>query len=332
MSHIFISYSREDSDCVLKVARQLEAAGYPVWIDVESIPGGNQWANDIARGISEAPVTLVFWSDSAAQSDYVRQEYEKALQKQSQYPQQQRLVIPVLLESLDDAPLTDALSGIQAEKMFNCSRAEVNNLMRRLPADVKKRQVPVFDFSDALGQHPGAKPLTHMPELVRVPYAKSVHCSANIISHMDTSLSDVLTVPDPQMQVFLRFMFGVHDEGAVEQIHTIIQNQNAEREVRGDASKLFWMIEITGPVNGDTYSLRDSPDGFWQGEWLDAVRTTFDVVDKIAGKNTLIQLFNAVPATLNFAIGMQFFKYWHLHLYHYTRDRRYQFVMDTADL
>jgi hypothetical protein len=105
------------------------------------------------------------------------------------------------------------------------------------------------------------------------------------------------------------------------------------RSNKGQGVLPFFMLHITGPKDGENYSLGDSPEGFWQGQWLDAVNSTHEALVKLVGQNgAAIQLFNAVPASLNFAIGMQFFKYWQFQLFHYTRDRRYQLVLDSADL
>ncbi len=337
MSHIFISYSRKNSDCVLKVARHLEAQGYRVWIDVESIPGGDDWGVKIAEGVADAPVTLVFWSSDASQSDYVEQEYKLAVQKKMQKPGDNRRIIPVMLEPFDKAALPELISGNNAVRLFHCSKNEIEALIREIARDkdLRYRKFSPIDLNQAMGDHAGAAPLKLLPHLVTVPLMQSVHTQAELITPPETKLADILALPDTErvIQVYLRFMFGVGDENSLKQVYQVIEGQNTLRREKGQAVLPFFMLHITGPQDGGNYSLGDSPEGFWQGQWLDAVNSTHEALVKLVGQNgAVIQLFNAVPATLNFAIGMQFFKYWQFQLYHHTRDRRYQLVLDTSDL
>lgn len=339
MSHIFISYSRKDSVCVLKVARQLEARGYSVWIDADSLAGGEDWAIKIVEGISGALLTLLFWSKNAAASPYVEQEYTQALQRQMQSPEDKRRIIPVLLDPIEEIQLPDILSGKQGIKLFQCARNEIDALVREVNRDarLKQRRFSEFDSSVSAGDQTGSKPLTMMDNLVSVPFMQSVHCNAEIITAPDMRLVDILTLPDEQrrIQVFLRFMFAVNDEQAIKRIYQTIERENANNERTSKQQKPipFFMLHITGPSDGTNYTLGDSPDGFWQGEWLDAVNSTVEAITRLIGQDgATIQLFNAIPASLNFAIGMQLFKYWQFQLYHYTRDQRYQLVMQTTEL
>ena len=62
MSHIFISYSRKDIDFAGKIVQAL-AEGDPenkldTWIDWKSIPKGEDWEQEIYRGIEEAHALL----------------------------------------------------------------------------------------------------------------------------------------------------------------------------------------------------------------------------------------------------------------------------------
>lgn len=335
--HIFISYSRKDSACVLRVARQLEAQGYKVWIDVDSIPGGDDWRLKILEGLSEASVTLVFWSHDAAQSPHVKQEYEQAIGEATHHPSANKRIIPVLFEPLSQNPLPKLLDGKNAVKMLHCSKNEIDALIREIARDktLKYRQFLPFDFNKPAGEQESSQNLEKLPDLVSIPFSQSVHCHAEIITNAETKLADILALPDDEriIQVYLHFMFGVGDEHSIRQVYQTIEKINTQREAEKKPPLPFFMLHVTGPDDGTNYSLGDSEDGFWQGQWLDSVNTIHEALTRLVGQNgAAIQLFNAVPSSLNFAIGMQFFKYWHLHLYHHTRDRRYQFVLDTADL
>jgi len=47
MTKLFISYAHADSEIVLNISKQLQQAGYEVWIDTHGIRGGSE----IVRGI-----------------------------------------------------------------------------------------------------------------------------------------------------------------------------------------------------------------------------------------------------------------------------------------
>jgi hypothetical protein len=74
--HIFISYRRvkPDMDFAYQLADDLEAAGHPVWIDVEGIEGGEVWNEEIQRGIDECYAYVVVLSPDSMGSRWVRNE------------------------------------------------------------------------------------------------------------------------------------------------------------------------------------------------------------------------------------------------------------------
>lgn len=336
MEQIFFSYSRKNSDCVLRVAQLLEADGYHVWLDVKSIPGGDEWGIKILEGINAAKVTLIFWSAEAAASGYVKQEYEMAVQKKIQKPNDHRRVICVLL---DATPMPDLLSSYQAIKLFNCTKNEINVLIRELAGtkELKYRKFIEIDPNRSAKDFDGMREVSLLPDVVAFPFMHSVHCQGEIITTSDMTLADILGLPDEQrvIQVYLHFMFAATDEQSLKQVYQAIEKENAKRTAKNLEPFPFYMLHITGPKDetSENYSLGDSEDGFWQGQWLDAVKSTQLALNQLIGQNgATIQLFNAVPASLNFAIGMQLFKYWQLQLYHHTRDRRYQLVIETEYL
>jgi hypothetical protein len=74
MSHIFISYAREDQGFVDDLVRDLEARGLSCWIDRQDIPGGATWRAEIATAISECLACLVVVSPDGAGSAPVQRE------------------------------------------------------------------------------------------------------------------------------------------------------------------------------------------------------------------------------------------------------------------
>jgi TIR domain len=88
---IFFSYSRSDSDFVLKLANHLKSAGFYAWIDQQDIKGGNRWDKAIETALSDASRVIVVLTQASVNSDHVKNEIAYALEAG-------KTVIPVLAE------------------------------------------------------------------------------------------------------------------------------------------------------------------------------------------------------------------------------------------
>jgi len=77
--HIFLSYSRQDSEFVFSLHDQLEKEGLDVWIDREGIkPGTSSWRKTIQDAIDQASCLLVVLSPDAKESHWVGEELNYA--------------------------------------------------------------------------------------------------------------------------------------------------------------------------------------------------------------------------------------------------------------
>ena len=85
----FISYSREDSEFVLRMAQDLKAAGASVWMDQLDIQPGQRWARALQDAIANAPRFLVILSPHSVSSTNVEDEVAFALEER-------KMIIPVL--------------------------------------------------------------------------------------------------------------------------------------------------------------------------------------------------------------------------------------------
>lgn len=83
MSDVFISYSRNDSQFVSRLARNLEAAGLAVFFD-QLIDAGASWADTLSKAIESARYLLVVLSPEALTSQWMRQEMIVGLQREAQ--------------------------------------------------------------------------------------------------------------------------------------------------------------------------------------------------------------------------------------------------------
>ncbi len=77
MSDIFISYARPNEPLAKQAAEALRAAGYSVWRDDE-LPAHRAYSDVIEERIKTAKAVLVFWSNEAVKSQWVRAEADAA--------------------------------------------------------------------------------------------------------------------------------------------------------------------------------------------------------------------------------------------------------------
>lgn len=75
MTHLFISYSRKDTDFVNRMEQALRAEGVLTWRDVHSIPGGAKWFRRIKQGLEASYAMLYVDTLHAEQSDWVEKEF-----------------------------------------------------------------------------------------------------------------------------------------------------------------------------------------------------------------------------------------------------------------
>jgi phosphonate transport system substrate-binding protein len=81
--HVFISYRQKEPDkrFARKLARDISAAGHPVWIDVQGIDTGETWNTEIQKALDECYAYVVVLSPQSMESRWVRNELLYALQE-----------------------------------------------------------------------------------------------------------------------------------------------------------------------------------------------------------------------------------------------------------
>jgi len=77
---IFTSYSHTDTPVVLAIHKAYEAIGDDSFLDIEDLRSGQNWNAALLKMIDNSDIFQLFWSDNAAQSAYVYQECQYALQ------------------------------------------------------------------------------------------------------------------------------------------------------------------------------------------------------------------------------------------------------------
>lgn len=319
MSHIFISYSRKDSDCAMRIVRRLEAQGFPVWIDQLSIDGGVWWGPEIQAGIRASAAALVIWSDNAKQSPHVADEIKWLLQHQAQYPQHNFQIIPIFLEPLTTTSLPVELQGISAVDLTDCNSYErFKTVLRRLSAipavlSFGRKLSPNFDKSKPLKDHADAQHLTS--NICSIPLMQSVLTEVRILGDGNSNIAEHLEKKPATMQMCFYMRGDTQDYGFIQQV----------REFVGDD---FMCLYITPKAYGGKFELNNGRPG----QWLDIVNTSYSAASQLLGRGgATLQLFSTAPTVLSFAIGTRFYEFWHIQFFN-RADNSYMMVLDNEDL
>lgn len=103
---VFISYSRVNSEFVIKLNNELESQGKTTWFDQHTIAPGTDFQEEIHRGIELSDHFLFVLSPSSITSPYCADEveYAKKLNKR---------IVTVLYEPIDTANLHPVLATVQ---------------------------------------------------------------------------------------------------------------------------------------------------------------------------------------------------------------------------
>ncbi|HET9587608.1 MAG TPA: SUMF1/EgtB/PvdO family nonheme iron enzyme, partial [Anaerolineales bacterium] len=75
----FICYSRDNSDFVVRLARDLKAAGFDVWLDQLDIPKGARWDDAIEEAVERSSTFMIVLSPESIESQSVKDELSYAI-------------------------------------------------------------------------------------------------------------------------------------------------------------------------------------------------------------------------------------------------------------
>lgn len=74
MSHVFISYSTQNSDYAYQLAEKLRAEGFDIWIDNRQLRSSDNWWESIVRALRGCAAFIVIMSPEARNSRWVQRE------------------------------------------------------------------------------------------------------------------------------------------------------------------------------------------------------------------------------------------------------------------
>jgi hypothetical protein len=100
MSHIFISYSRRDLGFAQEIVDALGESGLETWIDWKSIPKGEDWEQEIYRGIEGADALLFLISPDSVRSPMCNKEVLHAIRNNKR-------ILPIILKETNAGEFPD---------------------------------------------------------------------------------------------------------------------------------------------------------------------------------------------------------------------------------
>jgi len=105
-AYVFISYSRQDRTFVQRLVSSLREEGVQTWTDLENISPGQEWAQEIERGLLRSSALIYVASRNSTQSEWMDVELRAFLSKNSH-------VIPVIIDDEGVASLPIPLRQFQ---------------------------------------------------------------------------------------------------------------------------------------------------------------------------------------------------------------------------
>ena len=107
MPRVFISYSSVDRDVAHTFRGLIEALGYEVWMDTESVVPFREWRPSLVSGLEGADWLLVLISRDSVTSQWVEQETRWAIKH---LPSR---VIPIVLDDTKPEEVDPGLAELQ---------------------------------------------------------------------------------------------------------------------------------------------------------------------------------------------------------------------------
>lgn len=128
MSHVFVSYSRQDHETVDHIVARLNTDGLKIWLDRSAIKGGDLWREEIVEAIDNAYACVLMLSPNSAASDNVRKEVDLAEGANKD-------LVPTLLVAVElPRRLRYQLAGIQWIEYYRDPEAKYGELLEALHA------------------------------------------------------------------------------------------------------------------------------------------------------------------------------------------------------
>jgi hypothetical protein len=300
MSHIFVSYSRKDSDFVKTLVQRLERT-HRVWFDRHDIHGGEEWEKAITQGVQNSVTMIVVISPDSVESDYVRFEYSTAIKEEIPIiPLVHRdCDLPVKLGkyhaiwATDDDWFDQVLAGLDGKADF----ARTHDTTYLTEHERIGDSEVTFDVLAQTVQG-SFRMDRHETNLVALPLLVTQHAMTYLVGRA----TDTLARKDP-IQLALQCSQPYNSDNFPVSVaqYTLAQSQPLH------------MILVRGPMMLTQHSHRgiqmqhgldnDNPDE-WRGV-ISAAYDSLDAYDTGTNRRKMVQVFSLAPAALMAGFGLR---------------------------
>ena len=162
--HTFISYSRINKAFALKLAKELKAAGFPVWLDQLDIPAGSRWDDEIEKALRDCGIFLTILTPASIASENAKDEIGYAIDHGKR-------ILPVLLEECDIPLRLRRFQYVDFTSMnYDQGVATAKDLLSRL---IKEESIPVQKRTPQTKERP-TRPAINISEQSKPGYKKIV--------------------------------------------------------------------------------------------------------------------------------------------------------------
>jgi len=150
MPRVFISYVRENSDAVHRLAKDLQAHGIKVWLDKYQLKPGYRWKDAIREGISQGDFFIACFSNEYhnRSKTYMNEELILAIEELRQRSTDRAWFIPVLLSETQvpnrDIGAGETLRSIQWVELYKNWEDGIRSILSVIQPDVV--EAPEVDF------------------------------------------------------------------------------------------------------------------------------------------------------------------------------------------
>lgn len=145
LGDIFISYSSKDKDFVRRLAGEIEAQGYSIWLDEKKLIAGDSLPRAIGKAIHKSKVSIIVLSRNSISSNWVQYEISQAT---SRMVKGQMRLIPVLIEDIELPPEIGDLVYVDFRESSKSGLRKVLNALDYEASKYDLRQIviePVFE-------------------------------------------------------------------------------------------------------------------------------------------------------------------------------------------
>lgn len=153
MSHVFISYVRDDAEPVNRISVELKNRGIDVWLDRERIGPGERWKDAIRSAIAGGAYFLSCFSKNyvSKETSYMNEELTLAIDELRKRSHHRRWFIPLLLSECEVPARSigggETLLDFQWIDLYTDFAQGMNRIALELNADeVARRQRTIDDL------------------------------------------------------------------------------------------------------------------------------------------------------------------------------------------